>query len=143
MHKIGARLLGKLTICINILTMQCKYICIKLVRACWENWQYSLTMQVPFGLLGTRIVPVSKLGEKGDFGIKWYPFKPKQYRGVKKVVQRPKKAIELWIVLWLNHCPFSFCRKELRMIILYCIPFHKGPLKVDNEGQIVGLWISK
>ena len=28
---------------------QCKYVCIKLVRACWENWQYALTMQVPFG----------------------------------------------------------------------------------------------
>ena len=27
---------------------QCKYVCIKLVRACWENWQYALTMQVPF-----------------------------------------------------------------------------------------------
>ena len=26
-----------------------KYICIKLVHACWENWQYALTMQVPFG----------------------------------------------------------------------------------------------
>ena len=28
---------------------QYKYVCIKLVHACWENWQYALTMQVPFG----------------------------------------------------------------------------------------------
>ena len=33
---------------------QCKYVCIKLVRACWENWQYALTMQVS---KGTCIVP--------------------------------------------------------------------------------------
>ena len=26
-----------------------KYVCIKLVHACMENWQYALTMQVPFG----------------------------------------------------------------------------------------------
>ena len=37
---------------------KCKYVCIKLVRACWENWQYALTMQVPFG---TRIVPIVKV----------------------------------------------------------------------------------
>jgi hypothetical protein len=23
-----------------------KYVCIKLVHTCWENWQYALTMQV-------------------------------------------------------------------------------------------------
>ena len=26
-----------------------KYVYIKLVHAGWENWQYALTMQVPFG----------------------------------------------------------------------------------------------
>ena len=25
------------------------YVCIKSVHACWENWQYALTMQVPLG----------------------------------------------------------------------------------------------
>ena len=25
-----------------------KYVCKKLVHACWENWQYALTMQAPF-----------------------------------------------------------------------------------------------
>ena len=29
--------------------IQCKYVCIKLVYACKENWQYALTMQVPLG----------------------------------------------------------------------------------------------
>ena len=30
----------------DIVAMQCKYIRITLVQACWENLQYALTMQV-------------------------------------------------------------------------------------------------
>ena len=26
-----------------------KYVYTKVVHACWKNWQYALTMQVPFG----------------------------------------------------------------------------------------------